>query len=123
VSRIGPSRSGRDNAHFGIDVFILDDVTWVLVSGEVDLAAAAELAEALHPRSGSGAMIADLRGVDFVDCGGMEVLLRARIRADADGLDLRILASGPVRRLADLLGLGDHLGLGVPAGHSARTLA
>jgi anti-sigma B factor antagonist len=81
---------------------------WVVrVSGEVDLATAPALALALEQVPGAAtAVVVDLRGVTFMDCSGLPVLLRARRRY---GLALSLGGSqGSVVRLLEATGLASH---------------
>lgn len=76
------------------------------VTGEVDLATAPALAEALANIENSGAVVADLTEVDFIDTSGLNVLLAAFKAAEERGSRFVVVApNGPVRRVLDLTGL------------------
>ncbi|MET7568251.1 anti-sigma factor antagonist [Streptomyces sp. NPDC005492] len=81
------------------------DRTVVTVSGEVDIDTEQTMQRALRlalARSPGGVDL-DLTGVGFCDCSGLNVLLRARRQALADGKTLGIRAAAPgVGRLLDL---------------------
>lgn len=84
-----------------------DPVGIVTVSGEIDLASAPRLRQALvevlHPNSDA---IVDLSGVAFVDASGIGVLVGAAHRACSMGGRLILRhPSRPVTRLLDLLDL------------------
>jgi anti-anti-sigma factor len=77
----------------------------LLVSGELDLATAPQLEAALaaHLRSRPQTVIVDLSRVTFIDCAGLNVLLRARRRARYSQSTVRL---GPVStRVARVLTL------------------
>ncbi|MGW1617211.1 STAS domain-containing protein [Streptomyces sp. NPDC002285] len=59
------------------------DLVTVSAAGEVDFDTSVRLADALEDAVTSGAQVieVDLRGVEFCDCSGLHVLLRARERA------------------------------------------
>ncbi|MFG2378642.1 anti-sigma factor antagonist [Streptomyces sp. NPDC048504] len=79
--------------------------TVVAVSGEIDIDTEQTLQRALRlalARSSEGVDL-DLTGVGFCDCSGLNVLLRVRHIALADGKTLRIRAAAPgVERLLTL---------------------
>jgi anti-sigma B factor antagonist len=86
----------------------------ITVSGEVDLATAADLegviAEAL---SGSASVIeVDLAGVEFMDSAGLRVLVAARKQADDAGRTLRLRSPHErVRRIIEITGLSAVFGI------------
>lgn len=83
------------------------------VSGEIDLCTADDLRAALRGLLGrrDRAVVVDLRGVSFVDCAGVGLLVDARRRAARSGTALRIVAGRAVARTAALLDLTAALGL------------
>ncbi|PPK64984.1 STAS domain-containing protein [Actinokineospora auranticolor] len=84
----------------------------IQAEGEIDLATAGELRDALDAvfatDHSSATVVVDLTGVTFMDSAGLSVLLRAAKRAKATGRQLTVAAipAGPVRRVLDLSGLG-----------------
>jgi anti-anti-sigma factor len=79
----------------------------VTLRGDLDVVDAASVAAALaaavarNPR-----IIIDLAGLEFIDCGGLRVLARAREQARQAGGDLLLAApGGQVRRIFALTGL------------------
>ena len=75
------------------------------VDGEIDLATAltleAELLSGL--RSGPQGLLLDLSAVAFIDCSGLNVLLRTRATATRLGIEFRLCkTSRPVSRLLSL---------------------
>ena len=97
----------------------------VAMPAEIDLTSAAavgqELARAIGSgtrsgtRSGAGSgariVVADLSATVFCDSAAIRTLLGAADDAAASGAELRLVVpdSGPVRRIIDLLGLGQVL--------------
>ena len=82
----------------------------VVISGELDAAAAGELAAELAAvlARQPARLIVDLRRVSFVDCAALRVIASAAAFLPAGGLVLR--RPGPaVRRLISLTGLGADL--------------
>ena len=75
-----------------------DEVT-VVVVGELDLAAADELGQAVaQVRAAAVADIAlDLRGVDFIDSTGLGMLLSLRNDAKRNGHALTLVSPAPTR--------------------------
>lgn len=79
----------------------------VVVSGEVDLATALVLADALrHAEDHPDGMVVDLSGVEFMDCRGAQLLLATARRVRANGGQLRLAgASDIVTRLFRVMGI------------------
>jgi anti-sigma B factor antagonist len=97
-----------------IEAHDADGWTVVAFVGELDLDEAGEAASALAAAVGRGhhGVIADLRGVTFLGSTGIRVLLEAQTAAEAAGGRLRVVqGDGPARRLIELLGLGERLGV------------
>ncbi|UQX03775.1 STAS domain-containing protein [Streptomyces sp. RerS4] len=80
----------------------------VAVTGEIDIATAPLLSEALHTALADGVarVEADFRGVSFCDLSGLNALLRARRAAAARGHSLHVtgVASPQVRKLFEMTG-------------------
>ncbi|MFF4969246.1 anti-sigma factor antagonist [Streptomyces sp. NPDC001037] len=66
--------------------------------GEIDIAAAAEIAPALDRATGrpGARIVIDLRGVDFFDCSGLRLLHRARGRVLERGGRLDLVCTHPL---------------------------
>lgn len=82
------------------------------VSGELDLASAPVLEEHLAEafRSAGGAVIVDLRELEFIDSTGLSVLVKAHQQAQETGCDFGIVNGGAqVRRLLSLTGVTERL--------------
>jgi anti-sigma B factor antagonist len=87
----------------------------VAVAGELDIAAASQLADMLRTPDGHGVSV-DLSGVSFMDPAGLRVLLTAKRDVEARGGQLVVLnTSWQVRRLAILSGTAEQLGVEDPA--------
>ena len=78
------------------------------VGGEIDLANASMLNDALD--AAGGTMVIDLGAVTFMDSAGVRVLVLQHQRRDATG-DRLVLAnlSKPVRRVLEVAGVLDYL--------------
>jgi anti-sigma B factor antagonist len=85
-------------------------VLWL--SGELDLASAPQLKEAIHQidLDGQGRLLLDLSQLAFMDSTGLAVVVAAREHADASGSRLVLRRPTPqVERLLSLVGLRDQL--------------
>lgn len=96
-------------APFTVDVAEGADHIVVAVRGELDLATAPQLEEALLPpvRNGRHAVL-DLRGLDFMDSSGVRVVVTAHAAADENGGRLTVVRGGarsPVGRVLEVSGL------------------
>lgn len=81
------------------------DDTQLRISGELDLASGARLKREAHALLERGCDISlDLRGVSFVDCGGLHAVQDVCVAAAGRGLHAVVRSpSPPVRRLVQLL--------------------
>jgi anti-sigma B factor antagonist len=81
-----------------------------VVGGEIDLATASMLEDAIQAVRGTVAV--DLSGVTFMDSAGMRVLIREHESREAIGDKLVLAAlSEPVRRVLEVAGLLEYLGV------------
>jgi anti-sigma B factor antagonist len=88
-----------------------DDGAAVVVRGEVDMATAPQLREALLALVDGGAtrISLDCRGLDFLDSSGIGVLIAVRKRL-GDGGSLTIEAPpAHVRKVLELTGVSEHV--------------
>lgn len=87
----------------------------ITVSGEVDLATAADLERALsEAMTGTDAATidVDLAGVEFMDSAGLRVLVAARKQAEDAGRTLRLRSPHErVRRIIEITGLAAVFGI------------
>ena len=98
------------DAVFGVDERDEDGVMCVAVHGELDLAAAPTLREALFAavERGSGLIVIDLLGVTFIDSTALGVLIGTRERSDRRGIDLRLVIGEPrIIKIFEITGLSD----------------
>jgi anti-anti-sigma factor len=89
-----------------------DATTRLAVTGELDLATAAELGEHVRRVVGDrpAQLVVDLAGVTFCDSSGIEALLRACAAATERGIAFRVVNPGRVtRRAFQLTGVLDLL--------------
>jgi anti-sigma B factor antagonist len=91
-----------DKSDFGSD--------WVslAVSGEIDLATVDQLEQELRDfqDSGSGNLVVDLTGADFMDSSGLRCLVMAdRALRDSGRRFALVVSNGPISRLIELSGV------------------
>lgn len=87
----------------------------VAAEGQVDLATAPRLAEALAQADGIGETVLDLTAVDFLDSVGVGVLVEAAVAARQRGAGLSVRgATGWVARVLEITGVDEYLRV-VPA--------
>lgn len=81
--------------------------------GDLDLAGVAAAEAAIHDAMAApGVLTIDLSRLAFIGSEGIRTVLQARERAEAGGRTLRVVAGdGPARRLIDILGLAERLGV------------
>jgi len=72
------------------------------LEGEIDLATADQLAEALRESIESGTTSVDVSGVTFIDSSGLQVLLSAGNHLNGRGPLVLMRPSKAVRRLLDI---------------------
>jgi anti-sigma B factor antagonist len=95
------------------------DATLIVVSGELDIASAPELEQALdqvRPEL-TKLVVVDLRELQFMDSTGLSIIVRAHQRLAEHGCELTLTEGPPqVQRLLDLTGVADRLRLGSEPG-------
>jgi anti-anti-sigma factor len=87
----------------------------IVVSGELDIASAPELEQALDQirPDVTKLVIVDLRALEFMDSTGLSIIVRAHQRLSEDGCELTLIKGPPqVQRLLDLTGVADRVRLG-----------
>jgi anti-sigma B factor antagonist len=88
------------------------DVALIVVSGELDIAAAPELEHTLdqvRPEL-TKLVIVDLRELEFMDSTGLSIIVRAHQRLSERDCELTLIRGKPqVQRLLDLTGVADRL--------------
>jgi anti-anti-sigma factor len=97
-----------DHLPFGLVVTHEGDAVVMAVAGEIDIATAPALAQALAELSATGAsphdgpVIVDLSEVTFMDSTGVNSLVKAK----RDGIDVQLRSPGPLAaRVIELTGL------------------
>lgn len=97
-------------SHFQVDRRTDGSASVVTLSGELDVASAGSLEQALSEVSDHQHLIIDLRQLDFIDSTGLSVLVAANQRALDSGQRLGIVNGGTqVQRLLTLTGLTERL--------------
>jgi anti-sigma B factor antagonist len=99
---------GTDVASLGLTEWTMGSSVIVSVTGEVDIATAVQLSQALGAalRRGPEGLICDLSGVGFLGAAGLTVLLVARRRAIACHARFDLVCPQPLpRRAISLVGL------------------
>lgn len=82
------------------------------IEGEIDLATADDLAEALEAvrGNGSGNLVLDLNKSPFMDSTGLKTIVMANRQFAEDGRELVLaVAGGPISRLIDVSGVGSSI--------------
>jgi anti-anti-sigma factor len=87
-------------------------VALIAISGELDIASAPELEQALdqiRPEL-TKLVIVDLRELEFMDSTGLSIIVRAHQRLSERDCELTLIKGQPqVQRLLDLTGVADRL--------------
>ena len=84
------------------------DTAWLHVAGDLDLATAPLLEQALRRAETWPRVVLDLRELEFTDCSGMSVILQAGNRATQMGRQLVIVRGRPqVDRVLTLTGVSE----------------
>ena len=90
-----------------------DGLATVTVTGDLDLAAADIVTQAIHQEitaTGTRAVNVELSGTQFIDSSGISILLKGRRAADQTGVAYRVTgATEMVRQILDLTGVLEHL--------------
>lgn len=110
------------NALFRVTMSTTGNRGRLTVSGELDLATAPRFAEAIDwlTNTGRRRISADLSGVIFCDCAGLDAVWAARRDLAATGGELVLTRlSDALLQLIELTGLRDDLGLRYPLATSA----
>jgi anti-anti-sigma factor len=95
---------------FGIERAGLAGASGIVVSGEVDISTAPQLADTLDCaiRESEGAFVVDLCDLDFLDSTGVSVFVRARALLGRDERPLLMICPpGPARRIFEIAGIID----------------
>lgn len=106
----GPANGGygeQVGPPFSTKVVREDGLTLIYVQGELDLATAERLRDAVEPHMGPDqTIVLDLSGVEFMDSACIAVLVQARGRLTGDGGSLVLRNPSPVaHRILTLTGI------------------
>jgi anti-sigma B factor antagonist len=104
------SHAGDQPIELSVAKLECDAVAGVAVCGEVEIATAAALTEAVQEaiRCSSGPFVVDLGGVDFLDSTGLHCLVRARALLGREDRALAILRPRDnVRRVLAIAGIDE----------------
>jgi anti-anti-sigma factor len=83
-----------------------DSVLWLRLAGEIDCSNCHCLSDQLDLLDpGTTTLIFDLRGVTFIDSVGLQALLEAQRRCEAEDVHLTLIGGADVERLLVLVGL------------------
>lgn len=87
-----------------------DGALHVMPAGELDIAAADRLRAGLAERTAGEGLVLDLRGLEFMDTSGIQVVVEAFRAARDEDFELRILrAPDFVQRVFEIAGLEEVL--------------
>jgi anti-sigma B factor antagonist len=87
---------------FGVQVTRRGEVTFLVVTGELDMATVPAFEEHLRDveEAGANPLVIDLRGLGFLDSAGIAALMRAHERARAGGRRIAVInGTGQAHRL------------------------
>ena len=94
---------------FSVDVSVSGDRTVVVAAGELDLATAPRLEQAVRdPATTGGHLVLDLRGLSFMDSSGVRVLITTHGAVEEAGGRLSLVVrdgDGPVSQVLRISGL------------------
>ena len=94
---------------FAIDIDERGDRIVVTPRGELDMASAPELEQAVMPRLGEGAwVVLDLRSLEFIDSSGLRVVVGAHRAAEEQGGRFTCVRGEPgstVHRIVEIAGI------------------
>jgi anti-anti-sigma factor len=94
---------------FAIEIDERDDRVVVVPRGELDMASAPELEQAIMPRLQQGTwVVLDLRSLDFIDSSGLRVVVGAHRSAEESGgrfTCVRGAAGSTVHRIVEIAGI------------------
>jgi anti-anti-sigma factor len=94
---------------FSIEVSERDERVDITPRGELDMASAPELEQAIMPRLGGGAwVLLDLRTLDFIDSSGLRVVVGAHRAAEEQGGRFTCVRGAPgstVHRIVEIAGI------------------
>jgi anti-sigma B factor antagonist len=117
------SMAGRTMGSLRLNTRVDGDRHTIVLSGELDVASAPVLEEALADGCSAGAreVVLDMSGLEFMDSTGLRAILRGKARCEDHDCDYRLTpAQRPVEQSLTTSGVRGLLGLGSRGGESAR---
>ncbi len=101
-----------------VEVAHMGETDVVSPRGDIDIATAPAVREAMLAQVAGHRLVLDLRGVAFMDTSGLQLLVEGRRRALAEGGEFAIVDGPPaVRRVIEVAGLDPKLEhVGAPQG-------
>jgi anti-sigma B factor antagonist len=93
---------------FSVDVAVVPGGVVVAPRGEIDMATVDMVRDACERPTGT--LVLDLRGVEFLDTSGLNLVLECQRRAETEGSRFALVrGDAAVQRLFDVLGLNHRL--------------
>ena len=89
----------------------LDGGNGLKVAGELDVATASQLAEALREASSAGQVVLDLSELTFLDSCGIRAILELARTQNGNGPVIILNPSHAVSRVFDIIGIDQHAGI------------
>jgi anti-sigma B factor antagonist len=123
VSDQPASMAGRSMGSLRLNTRVEGDRHTIVLSGELDVASAPVLEEALADACDSGAreVVLDMSGLEFMDSTGLRAIIRGKARCeDCDCGYVLTPAQRPVEQSFTSTGMRGLLGIGGPRGESAE---
>ena len=117
------SVAGRSMGSLRLNTRVEDDRHTIVLSGELDVASAPVLEEALADASSAGAreVVLDMSRLEFMDSTGLRAILRGKARCEDHDCDYRLTpAQRPVEQSLTTSGVRGVLGLGRRRAEGAR---
>jgi anti-sigma B factor antagonist len=118
--------AGRSMGSLRLNTRVEGDRHTIVLSGELDVASAAVLEEALADACDSGAreVVLDMSGLEFMDSTGLRAILRGKARCEDHDCDYRLTpAQRPVEQSLTSTGVRGLLGRSRRRGESVRRTA
>ena len=96
---------------FEFTIARLDGGSGLKISGELDLATAPQLTEALRDTSSAGQVVLDLSELTFMDSCGIRALLELARTQNGNGPVIVLNPSHAVTRVFEVIGIDQHSGI------------
>ena len=111
MPRHRPALLLMDSPEFNVVVRREGAALVVAPEGELDMATVDSLRAGLEPGPGDASvLVLDLRGLDFLDTSGLQLVFEQQRRAEQKGFSFVLVRGQPqVQRLFDIAGMNDRL--------------